>query len=367
MKSKAKTRTIAITSGKGGVGKTTLSVNLAMALAEKGFRTCLLDADLGLANVNLLLGLDVAKTLEDVLFENIPLQDVMHRDVHGIDIIPGSSGIQRMADLDPGRVHGLLESFGGLRDYDFFLMDTSAGIARNVVAFCLAAQEVVLVVTPEPASMTDAYALLKVLQLNGFPGIVRVVVSRCKDIASAKVFFDRFQKTASDYLSMKVLLLGVVVLDRNVQDSVQRRTPLLAIHPRANAGRCIRHIAKSLAARSPAALDSGLSPFWERFMRLVRAPMDFGDGASDSKSGAPETTETGDDDNPGRIVPELADCVTELTQELRLLREAVEGMAVLGSGPSSKAGSAASEGGPIIPLDFDAFAAHYRSSGKRGT
>ncbi|MCF8063221.1 MAG: MinD/ParA family protein [Deltaproteobacteria bacterium] len=341
------TRTIAVTSGKGGVGKTTLSVNLALALAEEGYRSCLFDADLGLANVNVLLGLDVARTLEDALFGETTLQDIRFRDVHGIDIIPGSSGARRMADLDPEQVSALLSSFGDLDGYDFFIMDTSAGIARNVVAFCLAAHDVILVVAPEPASMTDAYALLKILHLNDFQGRVEVVVSRCRSIAAAKTFFDRFRVTVREHLNLKVVLLGVVVQDDRVQDAVRRRQPVLRIHPRTNASRCIRHLAKALVQRPVSGKSPGLSPFWERFIRFVKAPLNLGE----EEAGPPQPEQEAATAPGGRprihgSGIDLSVQLNAVTHELSLIREALVKM-------SSNGGEGRKH--EPIRLDFDAF------------
>ncbi len=358
-------RTIAVTSGKGGVGKTTLSVNLALALAEAGHRTCLFDADLGLANVNVLLGLDVSRTLEDAFFGNASLEEIRFQGVHGIDIIPGSSGIQRMADLDPGKVSDLLRSFEALSAYDFFIMDTAAGIARNVVAFCLAARELILVVAPEPASMTDAYALLKVLHLNGFEGRVEVVVSRCKTIAAAKGFFAGFRKAVREHLGVRIALLGVVVQDRKVQDAIRRRQPVLRVHPGSNASRCIHHIARSLAQRSPSLASAGLNGFWKRFIHLIRAPLNLGGREQDAGRGEPEPAPGPQGEAPpGAIPDECFDQITAIARELGLIREALTAMASSGTrnpGPGEPPDSVRRE---AIPLDFDRFVLQQRAKTK---
>lgn len=358
-------RTIAVTSGKGGVGKTTLSVNLSLALAEAGHRTCLFDADLGLANVNVLLGLDVSRTLEDALFGHASLEDIRFQGVHGIDIIPGSSGIQRMADLDPGKVSDLLRSFEALSAYDFFIMDTAAGIARNVVAFCLAARELILVVAPEPASMTDAYALLKVLHLNGFQGRVEVVVSRCKSIAAAKGFFDGFRKAVREHLGVRTALLGVVVQDRKVQDAVRRRQPVLRIHPRSNASRCIHHIARSLVQRPPSPASSDLNGFWERFIQLVRSPLNLGGPEPEAGRDKPVPAPAPVDDAPsGGIRPGCFDSITTIARELGLIRDALTAMASNGARNTTAGEPPAFVRGEAIHLDFDRFVLQQRAKTK---
>ena len=130
-------RTITVTSGKGGVGKTNLSTNLSLHLAALGHRTCVFDADLGLANINILLGLYPEHTLEDVILNEQPLSSIIIRNHLGIDIIPGSSGVEKIANIDSEHVDALIKSFSLLEDYDFLLFDTSAGVSKNVVSFCL--------------------------------------------------------------------------------------------------------------------------------------------------------------------------------------------------------------------------------------
>ncbi|MGD8389147.1 MAG: MinD/ParA family protein [Desulfobacteraceae bacterium] len=393
MREHPKTRVIAVTSGKGGAGKTTLSLNLAMALASNGIRTCLFDADLGLANVNVLLGLSASKTLEDVVCNRSTLEDVVLRDVHGIDIIPGASGVQQMADLPPEQVTQMLRSFSLLDVYDVILMDTSAGVAKSVIAFCLCAAEVILVINPEPASMTDAYALLKILKLNGFQGRVRVVVSRCKNVEEAKSFFSGFQKTVFRYLDMRPVLLGVVVRDRKVQDAIRKREPVLFRHPGSNASRCIRHIAKSLAEHRPATpMTQSESPFWERWFRLLRAPLhldvpeeaqahrEAASGSSSSLSrpdattplkpchaeNAHEALQVGSPSPTGTQDP-VAPNEHELLQELRGIRVALETLASnhpLGPFATLGGPGAVKEGGAML-LDYDAFVKQHRSE-RRG-
>ncbi|MEI6127416.1 MAG: AAA family ATPase, partial [Pseudomonadota bacterium] len=126
-------KTITVTSGKGGVGKTNLSANLSMQLAAQGYRTCIFDADLGLANINILFGMYPEKTIEDVIVKGVPLHDVIIKNYHGIDIIPGSSGVENIANLDSQNIEYLIKSFSVLEEYDYVFFDTSAGVSKSVV------------------------------------------------------------------------------------------------------------------------------------------------------------------------------------------------------------------------------------------
>ncbi|MFP4038095.1 MAG: MinD/ParA family protein, partial [Desulfobacteraceae bacterium] len=326
-------RTIAITSGKGGVGKTNLAVNLCLALAEQGAKTCLLDADLGLANVNVLMGLEVGATLEDVVFGRVALDDIILRDRHGIDIIPGSSGVERMADLGGRELESLLESFSRLGEYDFFLMDTSAGISKNVTAFCLGASEVILVLLPEPASMTDAYALLKVLDRNGFKGVVKVVVSQCKTVSAARKCYALLKETADRFLGARLALAGVIIHDQKVPAAIAKRVPVIKSYPGSNASRCIRHLAKTLLGQGAArAGDGGLPGFWTRFLGILKAPLELGGVEEENETQGPVPDE-GSAPSPGPDYARLLSVLESLTRELasvggelRQTREAMESL-----------------------------------------
>lgn len=178
-------RTLAIASGKGGAGKTSLAVNLAFALARTGSRVCLLDADLGLSNVDIVLGITTDYTLEDVLFGGLPMEQAVTPVGPGVDVVAGSSGVARLAELTRQQRARLAGQFAKLSAYDFLLVDNSPGISRQVSALCLACQELVVVVNPEAPSMTDAYALIKVLKENGLCKSPAVVVNRAENAAQA--------------------------------------------------------------------------------------------------------------------------------------------------------------------------------------
>ncbi len=270
------TKTITITSGKGGVGKTSISVNLALHIAALGYRTCLFDADLGLANVNILLGLYPEYNLEDVILSHRDLKDVTIKNYEGIDIIPGSSGVEKIADLQPDQLEDLLQSFSELDRYDFLLFDTSAGVSRNVISFCLASSEVIVVITPEVTSLTDAYALLKILCLNGFKGSVKIVVNQCKSTSIAKHAYTKLKQTVKKFLPIDVVPLGVIVQDPKVEEAVKKQRALVLLYPESNASRCIKNIAKRLAEGRPEDSEpSGMSSFWTTCFEIMTNPLEL--------------------------------------------------------------------------------------------
>jgi MinD-like ATPase involved in chromosome partitioning or flagellar assembly len=297
------TRTITITSGKGGVGKTSISVNVALHLASLGYRTCLFDADLGLANINILLGLSPEYNLEDVIFNRHSLQDIIIRNYKGIDIIPGSSGVEEMANLESDQVDHLIQSFSELDGYDFLLFDTSAGVSRNVLAFCLASSEVAMIVTPEPTSLTDAYALLKILTLNGFSSKVKIVVNQCKSIPIAKLTYNKFKATVQRYLHTDVMPLGVVIQDQKVVEAIKTQQALILLYPESNASKGIRRITKNLLEHRQEDLEtSDMVSFWTKWLRLIKSPLNLA-GPEKAKKGIESQSAT---EHPLKKAPQLA-------------------------------------------------------------
>ncbi len=282
-------RTITVTSGKGGVGKTNISVNLAIELASLGYRTCLFDADLGLANINIVLGLYPEHNLEDVILNNKTIKDIIIRDYDGVDIIPGSSGIEKMADLEYQQIDPLVRSFSEFDSYDFFLFDTSSGVSKNVISFCRASSEVVLVVTPEPTSLSDAYGLLKILSLNGFNGQVMVVVNQSRDAKIANTAYTKLKKTVHKYLPINIVPLGLIVHDDHVAEALKEQKPFISLYPNSNVSKCIKNIAKRLVEKEAEDIETyGLETFWTRFLSFFKNPLKFAGTRNDGKPKEPE-------------------------------------------------------------------------------
>lgn len=259
-------RIIAVTSGKGGVGKTNVSVNLSIRLSALGFKTCLFDADLGLANINILLGLVPEYTLADLIDGTCRFEDLVIRNVHGVDIIPGSTGVTMLADLDGEGVNTLIRKLSALDDYDYILIDTAAGISRQVMAFCMAASHVILTVVPEATSLTDAYSLLKVLHQNGYDRPVRVLINRSKTVDAGRRIFEKFNATVTKFLPLPIRFLGAMVNDEGVNDAVARQIPFVIDNPEGQASRQLDDITARLV-RMDAKGNEGHS--MGRFLRQV--------------------------------------------------------------------------------------------------
>ena len=259
------TRVITVTSGKGGVGKTNISANLAIHLAHLGYRTCLFDADLGLANINILLKIYPEHNLKDVILKGMDIQDILIEPLPGMDIIPGSSGVEEMANLDPDQIVNLITEFSKLDTYDYFIIDTAAGVSRDVIAFSLAASELVLIITPDPTSLTDAYSLLKILTLNGFNDQVMVIINQSPGLQSAKNALGKMMTTCTRYLNLKLIPIGVLGRDQNVISAVSRQKPFITLYPNTSASKSIKKIAENLIKKeNQGELTLELNSFWER-------------------------------------------------------------------------------------------------------
>lgn len=261
------TQTIVITSGKGGVGKTNISVNTAIALAQQNHRTCLFDADLGLANVDILLGIHPEFTLDNYIFGDKNLNEVVIQTRFGIDVLPGSSGIEKMANLDKEEISGLVTSFSQIQGYDYFLIDTASGISRGVIAFCLASSETIIVITSESTSLTDAYALLKVMALHHYPGTVKILVNKSPSIPQAKETYRRLQEVVHRHLPINIAPAGIILNDPNIETSITRQEPALILYPDTIACQCIRALVANLLKNDTEKhRGDDLSEFWQRYL-----------------------------------------------------------------------------------------------------
>lgn len=256
---------IAVTSGKGGVGKTGLSVNLAIALAEQDQRVALLDADLGLANVEVLMGVTSFYNLEHVIEGQKTLPEIMIKGPGGVHVIPGSSGLARVADLhQEGRERVLagLKLLGN--EVDFVIIDTMAGIGRNATAFAVAADEVLLVATPEPSSIVDAYAMLKTLVGQRGNVRVRLVVNQAANQQQAQAVAAKLGRVALNYLGRSLPCAGWIPRDPHVSQAVMQSRPLLTTYPDAPASRKIRDLAAAFTARAREESPASTGGFFRR-------------------------------------------------------------------------------------------------------
>ena len=258
-------RVLAVTSGKGGVGKTSTSINLGIALAARGCRVVVLDADLGTANVEVLLGLSSFYNLEHVIRGEKELREIIVRGPGGIELIPGSSGLAQVADMSQAQRQRLITGLQELQTgADYIIIDTMAGIGRNAVSFAAAADEVLLISTPEPTSIVDAYAMLKTLHQTREDMALRLIVNMAMNDAQVRAVTMKLANVARQYLGRNLSLLGYIPRDPHVPQSVMQSTPFVLQYPQSAAARCMVQIADRLHAQplAPPKQDPG---FLRRF------------------------------------------------------------------------------------------------------
>lgn len=247
MSSRHPVQVIAITGGKGGVGKTSVSINLAVALAGIGRRVALLDADLGLANIDVLLGLNAKHNLEDVMAGNLSLRDIMLTGPGGIRIIPASSGTQRMAQLGPLEHAGLIHAFSEISDQiDVLLIDTAAGISDSVINFVRAAHEALVVVCDEPSSITDAYALIKLLNRDYDMSRFRVLANMTRTAQEGQNLFNKLTQVSERFLDATLQYVGSVPFDDNLRKAIQRQRSVVEMAPRSKAALAFAALAEKV-------------------------------------------------------------------------------------------------------------------------
>ena len=259
---------IAITSGKGGVGKSNVAVNLAIKLAEAGKDVVLLDADLGLANADVLCNIDLPYNVSHVIARKKELSEVMINAPGGFRLIGGASGLARMADLSERDRQRIVDSLAQIeQESDVLIIDTGAGISPNVLAFTRAADHVLVVTTPEPTAITDAYAVIKVISRDGGDRRISLLVNFARSAAEATVVHERIAKVARQFLGVTVYDGGYVLNDEMVSAAVRKRVPFVLSSPRCAASACIAQLAVRLQTGVAAAQATG---FFNRMGRWFR-------------------------------------------------------------------------------------------------
>ncbi len=259
-------RVIAVTSGKGGVGKTNLVANLACLLSRMKKKVLLLDGDTGLANIDVVLGLSPRYNLSHVLREECTLSETLIEGPGGFLILPSSSGIQEMSDLTREQKLVILEELNHLEmDVDYLLIDTAAGIAGNVMYFNLAAREIIVVASPEPTSLTDAYALIKVLHQRQGKKRFRLVVNMVRNAAEGTEVFGRLSQATEHFLHLSIEYLGHIVRDDCLPMAVKQQKAAAELYPQAPAVKCMERIAYKISKEKPdCSLNGSISFFWKQ-------------------------------------------------------------------------------------------------------
>ncbi len=258
-----RTRIISITSGKGGVGKTNIATNLGLAYAKIGKNVIVIDADLGLANVNVVLGTTPQYNLYHVIKKKKSMNDIIIDTSYGIKLVAGASGFSQIANMTEEERKGFINELYALSNADIIIIDTSAGISRNVISFLEASDEVIVVTTTEPTSITDAYGIIKTIasENDNCDLSLKMIVNRVSSAEEAKKIAERIINIAGQFLNVKVEYLGYIYNDEAIFQAVIAQTPFLIKSPTSKAASCLNHIVAKLEKMEYNEAQGGFSKF----------------------------------------------------------------------------------------------------------
>ncbi len=241
------TRVIAITSGKGGVGKSSIALNLSLEMAQKGKRVYLLDGDMGMANLHVLLGISPKYTLTHVMTGQKDIDDIVLDGPCGIKLISGGTGFYEMANLSKWRLQQFILKLRAIAELaDFLIIDTGAGISETVLTLVLAAEHILVVTTPEPTAITDAYGGIKAIISHERKTYIELIINMVKDYEEASLTGQKLQAVARSFLNTEIGILGHVVNDRCVPNAVANQDPFVLSYPNSEASKCIKRVSQEL-------------------------------------------------------------------------------------------------------------------------
>ena len=265
----APVKVLAVTGGKGGVGKTNVSVNLGIGLAELGRKVMLLDADLGLANIDVILGLHPQYDLSHVLRGERGLEEIILEGPAGLRVVPGASGLREMVSLSAAEHAGLIHAFSDVgNDLDILIIDTAAGISDSVISFSRAAQEVVVVVCDEPASITDAYALIKLLSREYGMNRFQVLANMVQSVQESRDLYNKLSRVTDRYLDVMLSLMGAIPYDDTLKRAVRGQKAVVQAYPRSRVAQAFKNLAKKVAnSPVPTGVSGHLQFFVERLLQ----------------------------------------------------------------------------------------------------
>ena len=265
-------RVITVTSGKGGVGKTNITANLALTFCEMGYRVIIIDADLGLSNIDVMLGIIPKYTLADVINNNAPIMDVITGGPNNVKFISGGSGIEEMTRLDDIQMEKILNNLSELdKNFDIILIDTGAGISDNVLKFAIAADEVLIIVTPEPTSVTDAYAMIKALANRSGNISFKLIINKAETENEARDVFNRLSMVTAKFLGVSLTLAGFLLYDPSVVKAVKMQRPFTISFPGAASSKSIKDVAFALTGSvADSRAQTGISGFLNKLIKIFQ-------------------------------------------------------------------------------------------------
>jgi flagellar biosynthesis protein FlhG len=266
--SKDKARIITVTSGKGGVGKSNFVVNLAIALSQMGKKVLIFDADVGMGNDDVLMGYLPKYSVFDVIFNGKEIEDVVITGPHGVKLLPGGSGLSKIEELTNEQREGFISKLGNLTGLDYILMDTGAGINRSVLGFVACCEELIVLTTPEPTSLTDAYSLVKAINHFKIKTSAKVVINRAIDENEAVLTYGKFNNAVTNFLKMKLEYLGSIAEDRKLVQSVRSQQPFIVSFPHCDASQDVNKIARKLIGSEDKEQKTGVQGLFKKIFSI---------------------------------------------------------------------------------------------------
>ncbi len=260
---KTRARVYAISSGKGGVGKSHIAVNLAIQMRKLGGKVLLLDADINLANADILLGHTPERTIADAIVKDYPVKEVIYTGPADVHILPGGSGFSELTDLPSQKQARIMRQLENLEySYDYIIVDTPAGIHKNVLDFVTYASHAVVVATPEPTSIADAYAMIKILTINRSESRIHILFNMVETYEQAKDLYSKMKLVVDRFLQIRIYLLGYMLTDKSIPRATMMQKPVVTEFPKCPASKCINSIAERIVLQSKIKIVNGGNSFF---------------------------------------------------------------------------------------------------------
>lgn len=262
-----KSKIITVTSGKGGVGKSNFVVNLGVFLQSKGKKVLIFDADLGMGNDDVLMGLYPKNNIFDIIFTDLTLKDIIIEGSNGVSLIPAGTGLNKIEELTDEQRSTFLDKLEHLNEFDYILMDTGAGVNKDILAFISASEELIIITTPEPTSLTDAYSLIKATDYFKLKSKAKVIVNKAFTTEEGIETYNKFNRAVSKFLKIKVEYLGCIIDDKKLVQSVRQQKPFVLLYPNCEASKCIESIAMKLIGQDTVS-SAGAKGLFKRLFNL---------------------------------------------------------------------------------------------------
>lgn len=248
-RSKKRAKVISVSSGKGGVGKSNFTINTAIAMSKKGYKVAILDADIGLGNIEILTGINMKHSISDIIFNNRNILNIIEEGPEGVKLISGGSGLQELAIMDGDNFEKVIHELMNLDDlFDYIFIDTGAGISRSVIDFIMASDAVAIVTTPDPTAIMDSYVLIKSLTSSEYSGGINIVTNFVKGSGEGRSIYEKLNSVSQKFLDIKIDYLGYINRDDVVSSAVRSQKPFIMSHPRKRASKQIEEIAAKIVS-----------------------------------------------------------------------------------------------------------------------